>query len=175
MLEQKRWGCSYVAFACAQYFTRYLRKIIRRKRDMTQQHDDVFTPDTVDERIDQLASLSPQEGSSPSMQIVQRLQSLCEDDQRATERVWHKLIQHVDMQKESDSGVEYRQPGSLKETREGTVFMLQGTHVHGKRGPTRLTLVAAIVLATVLVSSLLWVLHLTHTAPASLPAKSTPI
>jgi outer membrane protein assembly factor BamB len=141
---------------------------------MAQHHDDAFTPDTVDERVDQLASLAPQASSPPGARVVQSLHALYEEDLRSTERVWQRLVQHVDEQSESDIASEYRQPGSLSGTQEGRFFM-QGMLSPGKRGPTRLMLVAAVLFATLLVSSLLWVLHITRstqtaqTVPASSP------
>lgn len=75
---------------------------------MTQHHDDAFTPDTVDERVDQLASLAPQASSPPSAQVVQRLHALYEEDQSSTARVWERLAQRVNEHDDSDIASEYR-------------------------------------------------------------------
>lgn len=138
---------------------------------MTQHHDDAFTPDTVDERVDQLTSLAPQPSSPPSARVVQRLHALYEEDQQSTERVWERLRQHVNEHEESDVSPEYQQPGSLSGIQEGRGLMLQETLSPRKTGPTRLMLVAAVLFATVLVSSLLWVVHLNYATPATIPVK----
>jgi outer membrane protein assembly factor BamB len=138
---------------------------------MTQHHDDAFAPDTVDERVDQLASREPPTSSSPGTQVVQRLHALYEEDQRSTERVWERLAQHVSEHDESEIASEYQQPGSLSRTSEGKVFIQQGPPSFRRRGPTRLMLVAAVLFATLLVSSLLWTIHLTHGEPSSIPVK----
>lgn len=127
---------------------------------MTQHDDDAFTPDTVDERVDQLASLAPQSSSPPSARVVQRLHALYEEDQASTERVWQRLVQHVDEHEESDVSREYRQPGSLSGIQEGKGVMQQGTLLPRKTGPTRLMLVAAVLFAALFVSSLLWAAHI---------------
>lgn len=49
--------------------------------------------------------------------------------------------------------------------------MQQGILSPRKKGPPRFLLIAAVLFATLLVSSLLWVVHLTHSVPATIPVR----
>jgi hypothetical protein len=50
-------------------------------------HDEAFPPDTIDEQVDQFASVSSHESASPEINVIQRLAAFYEADQRSTERV----------------------------------------------------------------------------------------
>ncbi|GHO97668.1 hypothetical protein KSF_077160 [Reticulibacter mediterranei] len=126
---------------------------------MAQQPEEAFTPDTIDERIDQLASLRSQAWTSPDAQVVQRLSILCEEDQRSTERIWQQLRQHVNVSNEGESDVVDRETTSVRKERRNIMEenhssweMHPLTPIKKRPSPMRLVgigLIAAVVIITI--------------------------
>ncbi len=126
------------------------------------QHDEVFPPESIDEQIEQWASLSSSEVVPPEFEVIPRLSSLYRADQQSTERVWQRLAQHLT---EHDANVQspskpsaafpYR-PEAERPPRQPVSRLSRHT------GSSWLTQVVAILVAALLVGSLLGVLSLTH-------------
>src|SRR5215469_13009729 len=59
-------------------------------------HDDMFTPDGIDEQVDRLLPGGADETSLPRTQaLVRRLRALYEEDRNSSERVWARLVEQV--------------------------------------------------------------------------------
>src|SRR5260221_12311059 len=118
-------------------------------------HDEAFPPDTIDEQVDQFASVSSHESASPEIKVIQRLAAFYEADQHSTERVWKRLEPHL----AADEAA--AQPGSR------SLATLHGWHKKKKpslqtilrsaqwTGSLRIAQVAAVGCAVLLVGSLL--------------------
>jgi WD40 repeat protein len=141
--------------------------------------DRTFTPESVDEQVDQLLSLTGDESLLPSARVVQRLHAFYEADKHSTEQVWQRLAQQVN-QHESNA----RQPGVLKRWQHGgTQHMLHLSHLpqqtHKRHSIWQgLNLLAAVFLIAVLVGSLVTVFNLARIRPGlqtgASQGKSTP-
>jgi len=57
--------------------------------------DEPFTPEHVDEQVEQLSSPAQDEAALLNARVVQRLHALYEEDQRSTARVWERLARQV--------------------------------------------------------------------------------
>jgi len=137
-------------------------------------HDEAFPPDTIDEQIDQFASLSSHESLPPGREVIPRLSALYKADQHSTERVWERLSQHL---AEYNASVQAsKPPETVQERHKVRRPPVQPTASSSRRtGSPRLAQVAAAVFAALLVGSLLWVLHLaqsTQTARTAVPSGS---
>ena len=130
--------------------------------------DETFTPESVDEQVDQLSSLIGNGSLLPSARVVQRLHALYEEDKRSTDQVWQRLAQRVS---QHDSNA--RQPEVLKSLQhEGTQHMQQLSHLpqqpHKRQSFWQgLNLLAAVLLTVVLVASLVTVFHFARLKPGS--------
>ncbi len=127
------------------------------------QHDEVFSPESIDEQIEQWASLSSSEVVPPEFEVIPRLSSLYQADQQSTERVWQRLAQHLtkhDANVQSTSKLSAAfpsRPEAERPPRQRVSYLSKHT------GSSWLTQVAAILVAALLVGSLLGVLSLMHT------------
>jgi outer membrane protein assembly factor BamB len=134
-------------------------------------HDEAFPPDTIDEQIDQFASVSSHESLPPGRDVIPRLSALYEADQHSTERVWERLAQHL---AEYNASVQASNaPETVQERHKAWRPAMQPTVSSSRRtGSSRLAQVAAAVFAALLVASLLWVLHLAQ--PSRTPQTAAP-
>ncbi|HET8841492.1 MAG TPA: twin-arginine translocation signal domain-containing protein, partial [Ktedonobacteraceae bacterium] len=57
--------------------------------------DETFTPETIEELIDQHTSSPSSQPTSPQANIIQELQTYYEADQRSAVRMWERLVQHT--------------------------------------------------------------------------------
>src|SRR6266567_1874200 len=57
--------------------------------------DDVFSPETVDEQMDQFLTDSSTASSSPNARVIHDLHAYYEEGQRATEHVWQQLARSL--------------------------------------------------------------------------------
>ena len=130
-------------------------------------HDERFTPENVEEQID-LFTFSPNEGSSPSAQVVQQLHEHYEEDKRSVERMWKSVAQYavehnIELQPDAD------QPGPSHEVSEEKLLPVKSESLPNKRErPSWLALIAATLCVVVLVGSLSLVLQRvrsSHTGP----------
>jgi outer membrane protein assembly factor BamB len=137
-------------------------------------HDEAFPPDTIDEQIDQFASLSSHESLPPGREVIPRLSALYKADQHSTEHVWERLAQHLAGYNSSVQAS--KEPEIVQDRHKARRPPMQPT-VSSSRyiGSPRLAQVAAAVFAALLIGSLLWVLHLaqsTQTARTAVPSGS---
>jgi outer membrane protein assembly factor BamB len=126
--------------------------------------DESFTPDTVDEQIDRVASTPPQGSLPPQEQVIQRLHTLYQADQQSTERVWGRLAQRLSGR---DAGTQTASKPSLlinEPRKERKQPMHPALHSIRRTGSPRLAQVAAVIFAVLLVGSLLLVLHMAQSA-----------
>ncbi len=137
-------------------------------------HDEAFPPDTIDEQIDQFASLSSNESLPPGREVIPRLSALYKADQHSTELVWERLAQRLaeyNASVQASKGME-----TVQERHKARRPLMQPTVSSSRRtGSPRLAQVAAAVFAALLVASLLWVLRLsqlTRTAQTAVPSGS---
>ena len=144
--------------------------------------DEHFQPESVEEQINDLAQTRPQfEGLDASdAHMLKDLRHVYSSYTQSGERVWERLAQHVT----DETDVVYitdvdeitahegndpfanwqaqtwqsRYHGRFQQMKPTT----DPTDSPGHAIPSRLDLVAAVLVAALLVSSLLWVLHITH-------------
>jgi outer membrane protein assembly factor BamB len=126
--------------------------------------DEIFNPDTVDDQVDQLASLSRSAAQSPNARVVRVLSALYEEEIRSTERVWERLVPYIS---EYETSVQtlHEQRDTLDEASD--TMLQQKKPVQRLRRdtqPSRLALIAAALFAALLTSSLLWVLYMAHSS-----------
>jgi WD40 repeat protein len=140
--------------------------------------DERFTPESVDEQVDQFSSLDADESLLSNARVVQRLHALYEADKRSTERVWQRLAQRV-----SQHDGNARQLEVLKGLQpERTEHMQQLSHLPQqphKHNPfwQGLNLLAVVLIMAVLVGSLVTVFHfarLKSGVQTGAPGSSTP-
>jgi len=130
--------------------------------------DETFTPESVDEQVDQLSSLTGDESLLSSARVVQRLHALYEADKRSTEQVWRRLAQQV-----SQHNNTARQPGGVKSLQhKGTQHIPQLSHQRQQPHKRHvfwqgLNLLAAVLLTIVLVGSLVTIFQLARLKSSS--------
>ena len=126
-------------------------------------HNEAFPPDTIDEQLDQFASVSSHESLPPGREVIPRLSALYKADQYSTERVWERLAQHL---AGHDASVQLSKLPETVQERQITKRPPLQPIVSSSRRPDspRLAQVAAVVFAAMLVGSLLLVLHLAQTS-----------
>jgi outer membrane protein assembly factor BamB len=122
-------------------------------------HDEAFPPDTIDEQVDQFASVSSHESLPPGREVIPRLSALYKADQHSTERVWERLAQHLT---EYNASVQAcKAPETVQERHKARRPMMHPPlRLSRRTGSSWFAQVAAAVFAALLVGSLLWVLHL---------------
>jgi WD40 repeat protein len=144
-----------------------------------KERDESFSPETVDEQIDHLlqAPLSPEQASNSSVQMVHLLQDVYEEDPRI-QRVWERLADHLPMTHSSGESQE-NQPLAgerFSQTSSSTIVKFPQVKGVGMKTQTRLTLrshkwgafqrslelLVAVLIISLLVGSLVTVLHLSH-------------
>jgi len=132
-------------------------------------YDDPFTPETIEEQIDQHTFSPSHLPLSPNARVIQGLQAHYEEDQRSAARMWERLAQQVS-ELESDA----TPPVPLqKQQIKGTHHMQQlssptAEHPRARRAlQSRLGLLVAVIIAVLLVGSLATVLGLSHQKPPS--------
>lgn len=137
-------------------------------------HDEAFPPDTIDEQVDQFASVSSHESASPEIKVIQRLAAFYEADQRSTERVWKRLEPHLaadDAAAQPVSRPMATLHGSPKKRRPSLQPSLRSAQWTGS---FRFAQVAAVMFAVLLVGSLLLVFHMTQASrTATRPNRTT--
>lgn len=123
-------------------------------------YDEAFPPETIDEQVDQFASVSSHESASSEIKVIQRLAACYEADQHSTERVWKRLEFHLaeeDAAAQPVSRPMATRPGSHKQRRPSLQLTWRSAHLTGS---FRFAQVAAVVFAVLLVGSLLLVFHM---------------
>lgn len=126
--------------------------------------DESFTPDTVDELIDRLAATPLQESMPSEEQVIQRLHTLYQADQQSTERVWGRLALHL-AEHDANAQIASRQSLSINEPRKERKHPMQSAlHSTRRTVSPRLSQIAAVIFAVLLVGSLLLVLHMAQSA-----------
>jgi outer membrane protein assembly factor BamB len=126
--------------------------------------DEPFIPDTIDEQIDLLASMPLQSSLSPEEQVIQRLHTLYQADQRSTERVWGRLAPRL-TEHDADAQTNPRRLQLINESHKERKHPMQSSLRSIRRtGSPRLAQVAAVIFAVLLVGSLLLVLHMAQSA-----------
>ena len=137
-------------------------------------HDEAFPPDTIDEQVDQFASVSSHESASPGIKVIQRLAAFYEADQHSTERVWKRLEPHLaadDAAAQPVSRPMATLHGSHKKRRPSLQPTLRSAQWTGS---FRFAQVAAVVFAVLLVGSLLLVFHMAQASrTATRPNQTT--
>jgi outer membrane protein assembly factor BamB len=132
--------------------------------------DEPFTPERVDEQVDQLSSPAHDESSLLNARVVQRLHALYEEDQRSTARVWERLARQVEV---SDSATQQTTADDHEARHAAPLHGLpqeetQQVHQRARRSTPRtiawLATIAAVLCTALLVSSLLWVLQSIHSS-----------
>lgn len=117
------------------------------------EHSDAFIPETVDEQVNQLMVSSHIDSDSPNARVTRGLQAYYEEEQRSTERVWQQLAQHI-TEHEDDHALADQPTRRLK----------QDLPIARCAGLSRFALIAAVLVAILAVSSLLWILHVMQPA-----------
>ncbi len=137
-------------------------------------HDEAFPPDTIDEQVDQFASVSSHESASPEIKVIQRLAAFYEADQHSTERVWKRLEPHLAADDAAAQPVSRSMAtlhGSHKKRRPSLQPILRSAQWTGS---FRFAQVAAVVFAVLLVGSLLLVFHMAQASrTATRPNQTT--
>src|SRR5258708_24316785 len=123
-------------------------------------HDDAFIPETVDEQVDQLMTFPYADSDSPNSRVMHGLQTYYEQGQQATEHVWQKLAQHIAHDENAYSPDDL--PAERLGRRERFRPMKQDLPASRRTGLSWLTWIAAVLVTTLIVSSLLWVLQATQ-------------
>src|SRR5258708_1970333 len=137
-------------------------------------HDEAFPPDTIDEQVDQFASVSSHESASPGIKVIQRLAAFYEADHPSPERVWKRLEPHLAA--DDAAGEPVCRPlatlhGSPKKRRPSLHPTLRSAQWTGS---FRFAQVAAVVFAVLLVGSLLLVFHMAQASrTATRPNQTT--
>lgn len=130
-------------------------------------NDEPFTPESVDERIDQL--LSPVQDNKlacPSTRVVQRLHALYEEDRDSAERVWEHLSRRVNKQESNRHQLE-----PVYELLPERTQSMQQTLPLSKQGkPSPFATVAAVLFTALLVSGLLWITYAARTSQTGVSA-----
>ncbi|HEY6542576.1 MAG TPA: PQQ-binding-like beta-propeller repeat protein [Ktedonobacteraceae bacterium] len=143
-----------------------------------EQHNSFFTPDEVDQQIEQLMRSTPshpsQEPASTDLRLIRHLQTFYQEesaevDQRSLERVGALLQQSQGLIFDRDD-----RERLFRETAETRSGARQGQPDNLSRRPhrnriwqRRINLIAAVVLLTLLVSSMVLVLGLAHSSKNS--------
>ncbi len=122
-------------------------------------HDEPFTPDRIDEQVDQLSFPSLQESLLSNERVVQRLHALYEEDKKSTGRVWQRLEQHLVGHESSVQQVSSRSASLDSLPKERMRHKQQAPGLPGRTRLAWLSSVAAVLLTALLVGSLLLVLH----------------
>ena len=136
-------------------------------------HDEAFPPETIDEQVDQFASVSLHESASPEIKVIQRLAAFYEADQHATERVWKRLEPHL---AEDDAAAQpvSRPMATLHGSHKKRRPSLQPTWRSAQRtGSSRFAQVAAVMFVVLLVGSLLLVFHMAQGSRTATRPKQT--
>lgn len=135
--------------------------------------DEPFSSDTIDDQIDHLASLPQSAAQSANARIVQRLSAHYEEAVDSTERVWERLSHYRDEYATSTQTV-HEQRDTLDKA-SVIVFQQQNPQprLHRYTPPSRFALVAAVMFAALLVSSLLWVLQIAHSTQVGYGLQAT--
>ena len=141
--------------------------------------DESFSPETVDEQIDQLLQAPQQHGqaNNSSVQMVHMLQDVYSEDPRL-QKVWERLAEHLPVTLSSDES-QANQPLTgewFSQTPSSTIVKFPQVQGVGMRTPSRqfssshkwgafqrsLELLTAVIIMALLVGSLVTVLHLSH-------------
>lgn len=141
--------------------------------------DELFTPEQVDEQVDQLSSPKQDQLSFLNARVVQGLRALYEEDQRSTARVWERLVRQVagcggDAQQMTAYDHNARQAEPLDGLpQDETQRVPTRERLTKSRNISWLATIAAVLCTALLVSSLLWVLQSIHSSQTSLPTNSS--
>jgi outer membrane protein assembly factor BamB len=136
-------------------------------------HDDeLFIPGSVDEQIDLL--VSPAGIHERDARLLERLQAIYAEDQESTARVWERLVRQVSLDANEQQPTAPLPAASPRERMPSMPQMPPFTEAYTQerpavmdtrdqsraRGPwRRITALAAVLIALLLVGSLLWVLR----------------
>lgn len=131
---------------------------------MTNNHDEPFYPERVDEQIGQLSQGTPQSPhhTTPDMRMIQDLRTISTDYTRSGERVRSRLAAHMARRDATSSGGFHTREGF---SQEGMRFMQTPypTDDHAKGNiRKRISLIAATLVAALLVGLLVATLTLGH-------------
>jgi outer membrane protein assembly factor BamB len=136
-------------------------------------HDNAFPPENIDEQVEHSIATSFQQ-ASPESTMLQHLSALYEADRRSTERVEQRLVQHLARRQESThSSLTLVAP--MPTTREGRTPSMQTIERPTQgRATSRFMLVAAALVVSLLVGSLLMVLNLARSSHTGGQSASQP-
>lgn len=137
--------------------------------------DEPFTPERVDEQVDQLSSPVQDASALLNARVVQRLHALYEEDQRSTARVWERLARQVavyDSETQQTTAYDHDARHAAPVHRlpqEETQSVQWRRHPSKPRTISWLAPIAAVLCTTLLVSGLLWALQSLHSSQTSIP------
>ncbi len=135
--------------------------------------DEPFTPEHVDEQVEQLSSPAQDEAALLNARVVQRLHALYEEDQRSTARVWERLARQVavydsDPQQTTEYDHDARHAAPVHGLpQEETQSVQWREHPSTPRTIAWLAPLAAVLCTALLVSGLLWVFQSIHSSQTS--------
>jgi outer membrane protein assembly factor BamB len=124
-----------------------------------------FTPELIDTQIDQLANLAP---TSSSASLIDDLRHMYQDDERSLENVWRRLGLESDVPTHIERlpatlhivTPEEQPPANPGISTSGSISQIH--RASRLFSPRTLSLVAAVLIATLVVGSMLVVLNLVH-------------
>src|SRR6516225_7690217 len=88
-------------------------------------YDDPFTPETIEEQIDQHTFSPSHLPLSPNARVIQGLQAHYEEDQRSAARMWERLVQRVSELENDAVGTAARPCPIPLQQKKGTYHMQQ--------------------------------------------------
>src|SRR5712692_2080389 len=136
-------------------------------------HEAPFTPEFIDEQVEQLASISNPMSTTPRARLVHDLQHVCLEYVETRDRVWTRLASHV-----ADHTIASQPDTANKQSTRPELVYNAREHqmpLHLKpptRAASRLTQISAVLIVALLVGSMLWVFTLTrnqHNATTTSP------
>jgi outer membrane protein assembly factor BamB len=137
-----------------------------------ERRDEQFTPEAVDEQVDSL-SRDQYRPMTPGARLVHDLYGVY-DDERTLARVWERLRNQAEGARARSAASEHIAPELQRSQRGRNRFMKETGISHGRTGMQRVSMVAAVLFAALLVGSMLWALTMARSYNASPAASSAP-
>jgi len=138
-------------------------------------HEAPFTPDLIDEQVEQLASIPSPASTTPRARLVHDLQHICLEYVETRDRVWTRLESHV----AGHTIASQPDTANRQATRPELVYNAKEHHMplHLKpstRAASRLTQISAVLFVALLVGSMLWVFTLPRNQHNATPTPPQP-
>lgn len=130
-------------------------------------HDRFFPPENIDEQVERAGATSRHELPSLEGRMLQRLSDLYTEDKRSTERVEQRLAQQLARRHASGYPAPTMLTSAPAARAERKCAMSTVTPLPGRRAASRFALIAATLLVSLLVGSLLMVFNLARSSHTS--------